>query len=803
MRRITHLGRTAPFLLLVGAWLGGRGAVAADGAATLALAQAGATAYAIAVAESATAPERTAAAELAAYLKQITGAEFAMVTPAAAAGRPVIAVGPGAAKAVAPGLGLDKAALGDDGIVLKTVPPHLILSGAEGARRGTLYAVYTFLEDRCGVRWWTQDASLVPRQADLASGALDLTYVPPFRYREALYNRLAEGRKDPAKTRFLVQSRFNGHFNDIPADWGGSYTLIGWCHTFEQLLPPATYFKDHPEWYSELDGKRRAEQSQLCCTNEAMIAELAKNVLAAIARQPEAGIISVAQNDWGGNCQCAPCKALDAAEGSPSGSLLYCVNRVAEVVEQARPGFLVETLAYQYTRKPPKTVRPRANVLVRLSVIERSAGQPIDSAMNQGLMADLQAWKAAAPNLFLWDYTANMTAAFTPHPNLGVFGPDTRTYAASNVRGVFFEGNHYAGDARGDFDELKTYLMAHLLWNPQQDEQRLITDFLNGYYGKAGPILQSYLDLLAARGRDVRLSSWMPGPDAAWLDLDAMNRGTELFDQAQAAVAADPACLARVRRARLQLEHQWLRGYRLYRLAATEKGTPYLGPQDLGAATEEFIARVTAVEGSNLRADGAESLEQFALRLRQRAQAVTNPVLLPAALRGLPRARVIDAQDEDFWLAPGAVNGKDAKASDGTAAKMDPAVLSWSVQFRGIGTQVPVGTWRVYASVRCEKVKDTGVAFTAGIYDEAAKQNRVGLSVRLEDQGQAANVDPNVETKQTVTPVKGAGDGEYHLYDFGVHDLHGQCYVWFGTTGGVSPENVKAVYVDRVIFVKE
>ena len=647
---------------------------AAPAATGITLAKNGQAAATITLALEASASERNAANELAAYLKRVTGAEFAIVEPAAAAGKPVIAVGPGAAKAVVPDLNLAKTGdkgLGDDGIVLKTLPPHLVLTGAEGSKRGTLYAVYEFLERECEVRWWTQEDSLVPRQPDLVIAALAVTYVPTFRYREALYKRLAEAKNDPAKTRFLVQSKFNGHFNDIPADWGGSYRLIGWCHTFEQLLPPGTYFKDHPEWYSEINGKRRAEQSQLCCTNEAMIAALSKNVLATIASQPDAGIISVAQNDWGGNCQCARCKALDAAEESASGSLLYCVNKVAEAVEQAYPGFLVETLAYQYTRKPPKTVRPRGNVLVRLSVIERSAGQPIDSVMNQGLMADLQAWKAAAPNLFIWDYTANMLAAFTPHPNLGVFGPDTRTYAASNVRGVFFEGNHYADEARGDFDELKTYLMAHLLWDPQQDEQRLITDFLNGYYGKAGPILQQYLDLLAAWGKDVRLSCWRPGPDAAWLDLNAMDRGTELFDQAQAAVAADPAILARVQRARLQLDHQWLRRYRAYRLAATEKGTPFLGQQDPVAATEDFIARVTRFEGNSIRADGAENLAQFALTLQRRAQAYAHPVVLPEALRGLPRDHVIDAQDVDFWLAPGAVSAADAKASDGAAARMD------------------------------------------------------------------------------------------------------------------------------------
>jgi len=109
--------------------------------------------------------------------------------------------------------------------------------------------------------------------------------------------------------------------------------------------------------------------------------------------------------------------------------------------------------------------------------------------------------------LFIWDYTANMPGAFTPHPNLRVFSPDIRTYVASNARGIFFEGNHYAGEARGDFDELKTYIMAHVLWDPGQDEVRLAREFLNGYYGAAGPVLSRYLDLLANAGRNVRLSS--------------------------------------------------------------------------------------------------------------------------------------------------------------------------------------------------------------------------------------------------------------------------------------------------------
>ena len=95
------------------------------------------------------------------------------------------------------------------------------------------------------------------------------------------------------------------------------------------------------------------------------------------------------------------------------------------------------------------------------------------------------------------------------------------------------------------------------------------------------------------------------------------------------------------------------------------------------------------------------------------------------------------------------------------------------------------------------------MAFTAGVYDEESKKNLVGLSVRIEDQGQPQTVDPNVPTRRAATPGKGAGDGQYHLYDLGRQELHSKTYVWFGTPGGVSPENVKAIYIDRVLFAKE
>jgi len=108
--------------------------------AELKLASQGKTDYAIIVAPDAIASEKTAARELAELLKQATGADFPV--RAEADGAKQILVGP-----------KQSADLGHDGIVIKTSGDTLILSG--GRPRGTLYSVYTFLEDVVGVRWWT------------------------------------------------------------------------------------------------------------------------------------------------------------------------------------------------------------------------------------------------------------------------------------------------------------------------------------------------------------------------------------------------------------------------------------------------------------------------------------------------------------------------------------------------------------------------------------------------------------------------------------------------------------------------
>lgn len=792
-------------------------ALAAD---RITIARNGSAVCAISLGDSATPTEKTAALELGSYLSEITGAEFVVIPPSKIDGAPVIAIGPEAARAVAPGIDLDRAKLGDDGIVILTVGSNLLLTGAIGSRRGTLYAVYQFLEQYIGVRWWTSTETSLPKQATLHISSINKRYVPPITYRSILYRDVVGGTgsgnqmaSDPAHMRFAVRMKLNGDFHTIAPEWGGQYTIVGWCHHSFALMPPEKYFKDHPEWYSEIDGKRVWERGQLCCTNEDMIAELTKNVIALVKQNPDAKMIDVSQNDWIGNCQCANCRKIDEAEGSPAGSILYAINKVAEAVDKVDPEYKVEFIAYQYSRKAPKTVRPRKNVIVRVCVIERSCTQPIDSKINAALLQDLRDWSAIAPNLMVWDYTDQLSCSLKIHPNVAVLAPDFKTYALNNAKGVFCEGDDYTIPI-GD-DELKHYVMAHALWNPAVRTKKLIDEFVKGYYGPAAPMIRKYVNIQTARTANAR-TGWscdqftLEGTDAKWLSLADMNTITRLFNEAQRRVKDDPVLLARVKRMRLQVDNQWVAGFNRYSRESVLRKQEFLGPADPVKALDQLVVDARSFGVSGLQWAGVVDLTTYANGLRPLLKVYTGPssrpsALLPAPFDKLPKNSFVEVQDENldlFYVGRGDSSWvDDPLASDGRAAFLNPKFANWAVQVTNPEKWGVKVRWRAYAIVRVEKIKEKGLAFVGGIWNPAGNKSDHDVLVQLSPSDRPPS-SPTL-TAAPLDPAADVRDGQYHIYDLGAHDFSKDGrYLWLGTTHGFNPEDVKGIWVDRVFFVK-
>jgi hypothetical protein len=508
------------------------------------LARDGAARMVIVVDPSATGPEALAARELATTLQQITGAAFEIRTNGKAPSHAII-VGQGqAAEAVFHDVRF--AELGAEEWVIRTKGQRLLLAG--GRPRGTLYAVSRFLQDQCGVRWWTPWASRIPKQTTLRVPALNIRARPAFEYRAPFWFDAFDGD-------WSWKNLCNSQSSSLTSEQGGKIDYAGFVHTFYPLVPPDKYFAGHPEWYSLVNGQRKSSGAQLCTTDPTLRDFMVEQVRQRLRKSPEAGIISVSQNDCLGACECSNCATLDRTEGSASGSMITLVNYIAEKIESEFPHVAVDTLAYLYTRKPPLRVRPRPNVIVRLCSIECNFREPLDQPANASFGNDIRGWAQRADRLYIWDYVTDFANYIQPHPNWFVLGPNLRFFQANHVRGVFEEGAYASHGA--EMAELRAWVLAQLLVNPRQDDRALIQEFLDGYYGPAGKPITAYMELLQKASRGYNLTCYSPS-SAPFLKFATLAKAEGLWQQAERAVAGDDELLARVRMGHLAVRYVWL-----------------------------------------------------------------------------------------------------------------------------------------------------------------------------------------------------------------------------------------------------
>jgi hypothetical protein len=147
-------------------------------------------------------------------------------------------------------------------------------------------------------------------------------------------------------------------------------------------------------------------------------------------------------------------------------------------------------------------------------------------------MSNLKGWSKICQRLYVWDYVTDFGNYVLPHPNWFVLGPNVRLFRDYGVKGVFEEGAY--GGPGEEMAELRAWVLAQLLWNPQQDDRALIKEFLHGYYGaKAGDYIERYLELMyqASEGFDLHCYLGKDAPHLRFQPLAAaetMKNGTSL-----------------------------------------------------------------------------------------------------------------------------------------------------------------------------------------------------------------------------------------------------------------------------------
>ncbi|HEX4949873.1 MAG TPA: DUF4838 domain-containing protein, partial [Blastocatellia bacterium] len=386
----------------------------------------GKTDYSIVLGEQASDSERWAAQELQHWLKEVSGATFPIRSATEATGDRVIVVGFNARAKALLGAAAKEPAVEDESFTYRNVGASLVLYG--GKARGTMYSVMSFLEREFGCRWYTPRVSLAPKRESYRFDALFHTEAPGVRVRNDFYYEAF----DPT---WAARNRVNGAMSHR-AQPGGVESYWG-VHTFYHFVPSQEFFSAHPEYFSLIDGKRTWERAQLCLTNPDVLRIVTERLRDTMRKHPEYLIYCVSQNDWLNPCQCDHCQAIAKREDSEAGPVLWFVNQVAAAVEKEFPNKFIGTLAYQYTRKPTKTERPRPNVVIRLCSIEACfAHDFLHCPENVSFVADLQGWARIAPQLYIWDYVMNFSHYIMPFPNFRVLQPNIQTLRANKAIGI-------------------------------------------------------------------------------------------------------------------------------------------------------------------------------------------------------------------------------------------------------------------------------------------------------------------------------------------------------------------------------
>jgi hypothetical protein len=489
--------------------------------------------YNIILPSHATANEIKAATVLQDYILKISGAALPVITADKHRGAYEILLGQNER--------LDEIAaninyklLNEDGFVIKTDSSRLIIAG--GNEKGTLYGVYSFLEKYLGCRMYSPKVKIVPQQKLIALGKINDQQIPVIAFRDVHYRITWDAE-------YTDWHKLDHDPHGERTDWGM------WVHTFNELVPPQTYYQLHPEYFAMVKGKRLP--TQLCLSNPAVLEITIQNLRKKIAQNPTAKYWSVSQNDNRDYCTCDLCKAIDEREGSPSGSIINFVNQVADQF----PDKMISTLAYEYGRHAPKLLKPHDNVNIMLCSIEAFRDRPLkEDTASAEFVKDVENWGKISKDIIVWDYVIQFNHLLSPFPNLQVLQPNLQFFAENGVNAMFEQGNREVG---GEFAALRSYLISKLLWDPYLNMDSVMNDFLSGYYGAADKPVREYIDMMREQllkaGKPLRIFGSPNDAADTYLTPSLIMSYNALFDRAEKLVADSAEILERVRFARLPL----------------------------------------------------------------------------------------------------------------------------------------------------------------------------------------------------------------------------------------------------------
>ena len=396
-----------------------------------------------------------------------------------------------------------------------------------------LYATYQFIEDKLGVRWLkipdkTDSGEYVPKRKTVVLSDYEKFREPAFAFRQ-LYQSSSRANAIPFQGK--IWATRNGYQTprayetSIPYDKPESpftkfysariprsqNSLGGGHMTFMSPMPPKTTFDKHPEYFALIDGKR-VKGNQYCISNPEVRRNVADHIIRKLDANKGQGAFLFGMVDVnGGWCECAECRKLDGSDTTAGGfqnvstRFQKTVRVIAEMVYEKYPNADLRVWAYHTYRELPEGVKLLPKMKLQFCPHGRCYGHALDDPncpRNVQMFKLLKDWLKIIPkDVYTFEYFTYSSAYYCCREM--VQAHDLRLYKELGMAGwndeVFFPDSKFwpprKNDTRPDLMPSNwqlNYVTGKLLWDPNQDERKLLDEAESLYYGKAYPVMKKY-----------------------------------------------------------------------------------------------------------------------------------------------------------------------------------------------------------------------------------------------------------------------------------------------------------------------
>jgi hypothetical protein len=402
----------------------------------------------------------------------------------------------------------------------------------------TAFAVYSFLQDQLGVRWF-------------APGE-DWEYVP-----------------SKSAANFIVDVKSTVTVPDwSPRIWSGHHWTPTWQawnlrnktvqservprrqfqNNMYRVFPASQYGKTHPEYYPLINGKRRIPTEDTdrywwpCIGNPDVQRITVEHMRDFFNKNPQADSFSLGMDDIVYMCSCSLCRKLDAnpddyEKRKFSDRFYKFVNIVAKDLKQTHPDKFIGTLIYNIARELPQQVdRLEDNVF---GYITQNSGNWYNPEIKKADIELTRQWAKRVKRLSRYDYFG--FASFVP-----------RVYPQSIDEEMKFDK---ALGFEGMYVEMYTFLphtapmlwaYAQLQWDTQQSMDALLNEYYSKVFPSTAPAMKAYYELLEKSWNTMRSGHTGAGwehrdilKQAVSISAEDTRRGLQMLDTAYAQATTD------------------------------------------------------------------------------------------------------------------------------------------------------------------------------------------------------------------------------------------------------------------------